>query len=116
MESIFINLKQMGIFLVLGGLLHYLVPSPEYGRYIRLLMITVLMALITTPVLEIFSPEGFERFCIQSEAYYNEILKNTYQDGAEADSFTNQLKERVEQEWLEWGSSYLQEKQESAEG
>lgn len=104
MDDIFVKIKEMGILLALGSLLQHLLPSQEYGRYVRLLTITILVAYFTMPLCRFFERDGFEKFCISCDIYYAKILK-----GVNGESFDKSLEEKVDAKWYEWGKTYLEE-------
>ena len=110
MENILTRIKEMGVLLILGSLLHYLLPSQEYTRYVRLLTMTILIAYFAIPVVRLFSPAGVEQFARSCSLYYAEIL-----EGAKSETFTEALEEKVDQKWYEWGVMYLEEGEESYE-
>ncbi|MBR4966129.1 MAG: hypothetical protein IKY53_06505 [Lachnospiraceae bacterium] len=104
MSEVFLRMKEMGVLLVIGSLLQYLLPSQEYARYVRLLTITILITYFSAPVLRLFSPGGFEQFCLSCEAYYAQVLS-----GTNSATIKETMEEQVDQKWEEWGVMYLQE-------
>ncbi|MBE5880099.1 MAG: hypothetical protein E7288_09030 [Lachnospiraceae bacterium] len=113
MEEVLLHMKEMGIFLVVGSLFQYLLPSQEYARYVRLLTITVLLVYFALPVLRLFAPDGVEQFQTNCETYYTRILGEMNRK-RQADSFTSDLEGIVEQKWYEWVADY-QEGEETEE-
>ena len=110
MEDIFLKIKEMGILLALGSLLQHLLPSQEYGRYVRLLTITILIAYFAMPLCRMFGGDGFEKFCISCDSYYAKILAEVNDE-----SFEKTLEEKVESKWYEWGKTYLEESMQEGE-
>ena len=100
MEDIFLKIKEMGILLALGSLLQHLLPSQEYGRYVRLLTITILIAYFAMPLCRMFGGDGFEKFwtklLIHPEEYANDIsLKGEFVRRVTASNLKEAEKERV---------------------
>lgn len=107
MSELFVQLKQMGICVVIAGLILYLSPSKEYERYIRLLLVIILTVYIGMPVISFFTPDGQARFQQQSEYFYQEIIQKSISEAGDTKSFAEELEERVNNEWIHWGSSYI---------
>lgn len=115
MEYIFTQMKQMGIFLVLAGFLIYLSPSKEYERYIRLLAVLVITASVVSPVVALFSPQGRETIHDRMTYYYTQLLGETHEEAVRKEMLAEELEEKANLEWSEWGMEYMKEKESEGE-
>lgn len=111
METVFEHIQKMGIFLVFASVLIYLLPSKEYEKYVRLLLISVLILYFASPFINLLGENGQKDFRMMTMEYYSEILDRYSSSNLDADSFSKELEEKVEEEWKKWGMSYLNESQ-----
>ncbi len=115
MESMFTQMKQMGVFLVLAGFVIYLSPSKEYERYIRLLAVLVTVASVASHVLTLFDPQGQENIDNKMSYYYAQLLGKTYEEAVREEMLAEELEEKTNLEWSEWGMEYMKEKESEGE-
>ena len=93
-ESLLQMIRQTGIFIVCAQMLLHFRPSEVYGKYIRLLMSMMVLALLIGPIAQIFG-KGTAEPLENRVLFYNEALEREMEEaektGAEARSLLEKM-------------------------
>ena len=111
-ENMLQVLKQTGIFMVCAQMLLHFKPSEVYGKYIRLLMSIMVLALLIGPIMELFG-QGSSSL-EERAAYYDEILSEESEEARQTGAKAQALLEKMTLEEVK-SELYIIQKEEDGE-
>lgn len=106
-ENMLQVLKQTGIFMVCAQMLLHFKPSEVYGKYIRLLMSIMVLALLIGPIMEFFG-QGSSSL-EERAAYYDEILSEESEEARQTGAKAQALLEKMTLEEVKSELNKIQE-------
>lgn len=106
-ENMLQVLKQTGIFMVCAQMLLHFKPSEVYGKYIRLLMSIMVLALLIGPIMELFG-QGSSSL-EERAAYYDEILSEESEEARQTGAKAQALLEKMTLEEVKSELNKIQE-------
>lgn len=112
-ENMLQVLKQTGIFMVCAQMLLHFKPSEVYGKYIRLLMSIMVLALLIGPIMELFG-QGSSSL-EERAAYYDEILSEESEEARQTGAKAQALLEKMTLEEVKSELNKIQKEEDGEE-
>lgn len=86
--------KQVGIFMICAQMILHFKPAESYGKYIRLLMSTMVLVQLIVPVFGLLKEKGQEAFG-DRVFFYDEVLEDNMENISRTGAMAEEMLERM---------------------